>query len=59
VRPRGYRRPCLGAGSVVRDRVQICHDVVVGAGAAVVGDLVEPGTYVGVPARKWSEIPSG
>jgi sugar O-acyltransferase (sialic acid O-acetyltransferase NeuD family) len=52
-------RVYLGAGSVVRDRVRICHDVVVGAGAAVVGDLVEPGTYVGVPARKASEIPSG
>ena len=49
----------LGAGSVVRDRVRICHDVVVGIGAAVVGDLVEPGTYVGVPARKASEILSG
>ena len=42
----------LGAGSVVRDRVRICDDVVVGAGAAVVGDLKEPGTYVGVPVRK-------
>lgn len=49
----------LGAGSVVRDRVRICHDVVVGIGAAVVSDLVEPGTYVGVPARKVSAIPSG
>jgi sugar O-acyltransferase (sialic acid O-acetyltransferase NeuD family) len=52
-------RVYLGAGSVVRDRVRICHDVFVGAGAAVVGDLVEPGTYVGVPARKASETPSG
>ena len=42
----------LGAGSVVRDRVRICPDVFVGAGAAVVGDIVEPGTYVGIPARK-------
>lgn len=42
----------LGAGSVVRDRVRICADVVVGMGAVVVGDLVEPGTYVGVPARR-------
>lgn len=42
----------LGAGSVVKDRVRICHDVIVGMGAAVVSDIVEPGTYVGVPARK-------
>ena len=49
----------LGAGSVVRDRVRICSDVVVGIGAAVVGDVVEPGMYVGIPARKTSGIPSG
>lgn len=42
----------LGAGSVVRDRVRIGSDVFVGMGAAVVGDLIEPGTYVGVPARR-------
>lgn len=42
----------LGAGSIVRDRVRICDDVFVGMAAAVVDDLVEPGTYVGIPARK-------
>lgn len=42
----------LGAGSVVIDSVTICDDVVIGAGAVVVADIVETGTYVGVPARK-------
>ena len=46
----------LGAGAVVRDRVRIGHDVVVGMGAAVVEDLLEPGTYVGVPARKAGRV---
>jgi serine acetyltransferase len=32
--------------------VKLCDDVVVGAGAVVARDIVEPGTYVGVPARR-------
>jgi acetyltransferase-like isoleucine patch superfamily enzyme len=32
--------------------VSICDDVVVGAGAVVTRDIVEPGTYAGNPARK-------
>jgi sugar O-acyltransferase (sialic acid O-acetyltransferase NeuD family) len=51
-------RVYLGAGSIVRDRVRICDDAVVGLGAAVVGDIVEPGTYVGVPARRVNQVPS-
>lgn len=42
----------IGAGAVVSNGVTICPDVVVGAGAVVVRDIAEPGTYVGVPARK-------
>jgi sugar O-acyltransferase (sialic acid O-acetyltransferase NeuD family) len=42
----------LGAGAIVRDRVRVCDDAVIGLGAAVVSDLTEPGTYLGVPARK-------
>lgn len=42
----------LGAGSIVKDGVSICDDVVLGAGAVVVQDIVEPGTYVGLPAKK-------
>lgn len=41
-----------GAGSIIVDGISICDNVTVGAGAVVVDDLVEPGTYVGVPARK-------
>lgn len=42
----------VGAGAVIIDNIRIGHDVVVGANAVVVHDLLEPGVYVGNPARK-------
>lgn len=42
----------LGASSIVIDKISICKDVKLGAGAVVTHDITEPGTYVGVPARK-------
>jgi sugar O-acyltransferase (sialic acid O-acetyltransferase NeuD family) len=45
------RRVMIGAGAVVRDGQCIGDDVVIGAGAVVVSDLIQPGVYVGVPAR--------
>lgn len=42
----------IGIGAVVRNNVEICDQVTVGAGAAVVKDITEDGTYVGVPAKK-------
>lgn len=32
--------------------VSICHNVVIGAGSVVTHDIVEPGIYVGNPAKK-------
>lgn len=32
--------------------VQICNNVVIGAGSVVTKDILEPGTYFGNPARK-------
>jgi len=32
--------------------IEICNDVVIGAGAVVTKNILEPGTYTGSPARK-------
>ena len=42
----------IGIGATVRNNTDICSECTVGAGAVVVKDIREPGTYVGVPARK-------
>jgi UDP-N-acetylbacillosamine N-acetyltransferase len=42
----------VGAGATVIDNVSVADDVMVGAGSVVVTDIAEPGTYVGVPARR-------
>ena len=44
-------RVMIGSGAVVINDITIVDDVTVGAGAVVVNDLIEPGTYVGCPAR--------
>ena len=41
----------IGAGVVVRNNINITSDCTIGAGAVVVRDIVERGTYVGIPAR--------
>ncbi len=51
-RSRIGRRVMVGAGAVVIDGVAVCDDVTIGAGATVVADIVEPGVYVGTPARR-------
>ena len=42
----------IGAGVIAKHGVKICGDCMIGAGAVVVKDIKEPGTYVGVPAKK-------
>ena len=42
----------LGAGAVVKDKIAICDDVVIGANALVIKDITASGVYVGSPARK-------
>ena len=41
-----------GAGSVIINNVKVCDDVIISAGAVVKEDIVEAGTYAGVPAVK-------
>ena len=42
----------IGIGSTVSNNINITSGCIVGAGAVVVSDITEPGTYVGVPARR-------
>ena len=41
----------IGAGATVSNNVNICGECTIGAGAVVVKDIIEPGTYIGVPAK--------
>lgn len=42
----------IGASATVKNNTSICENVTVGAGAVVVKDITEAGTYIGVPARR-------
>lgn len=46
------QRCYIGSGASIREGITICDDVTIGMGAVVVKDITEPGTYVGVPAKK-------
>ena len=49
----------IGANTVVVGPVDICDNVVVGAMSLVNRPITEPGTYVGIPAKRISdEVPS-
>ena len=44
---------CLtGIRSTIIDHLNICNDVIIGAGALVTKSITQPGNYVGVRARK-------
>ncbi|HAS91462.1 MAG TPA: acetyltransferase [Clostridiales bacterium] len=42
----------IGIGATVINNITIADNCIIGAGAAVVNDILHGGTYVGVPARK-------
>lgn len=42
----------LGSGAVLLHGVSVVGSTVIGAGSVVTQDIVRPGTYVGIPARK-------
>ncbi len=46
------RHTYWGNGSTIKQGLQVCDEVVIGMGAVVTKDIVEPGVYVGMPARK-------
>ena len=42
----------IGAGAVIKHGISVVDDCMIGLGAMVVKNIDEPGTYIGVPARK-------
>lgn len=42
----------FGTNASVRQKVDICHNVTIGLNAGVVKNIIEPGVYVGTPAKK-------
>lgn len=42
----------IGIGAMVKNNINICCDSMIGAGAVVVKDIAEAGTYIGIPAKK-------
>lgn len=45
----------IGSNSVIIQGINITSDVVIGAGSVVINDILEPGIYVGNPAKKISD----
>lgn len=41
----------IGAGATVINNKTVCANCMIGAGATVVKDIIQPGTYVGTPAK--------
>ena len=41
----------IGAGAVIKNGISICQNVIIGAGAVVVKDILQEGTYIGIPAK--------
>lgn len=42
----------IGTGSQIIQGKEICDNVIIGAGATIIRDITEAGTYVGSPAKK-------
>jgi acetyltransferase-like isoleucine patch superfamily enzyme len=42
----------IGSGSVLRETVSVCDNVILGLGSLVIRSVEEEGTYVGQPIRK-------
>ena len=46
------KKTWVGIGATVINNLSICENATIGAGAVVVRPITQPGTYVGVPARR-------
>ena len=46
----------FGTASATKQGISICKNVFIGMGAMVTRDITEPGTYIGVPAKKMMKL---
>ncbi len=42
----------IGIGSIISNNITVCDECIIGAGGIVLKDIIEAGTYVGVPVRR-------
>lgn len=49
------RNSLIGTGATIIQYKGIGENIIIGAGSVVVNDLIESGTYAGIPARKANE----
>jgi acetyltransferase-like isoleucine patch superfamily enzyme len=49
----------IGSNSTILPNVEICDDVTIGAGAVVTKSITEPGTYIGIPAKRLVKVGNG
>ncbi|MDE6435643.1 MAG: sialic acid O-acetyltransferase NeuD family sugar O-acyltransferase, partial [Lachnospiraceae bacterium] len=48
------RKAWIGIGATVKNNLSICDNCMIGAGATVVSSIIEIGTYIGVPAKRFN-----
>ena len=48
-------RVYMGSCSNIREKIKICDEVIIGMNAAVVKDVKNSGTYIGVPAIRYTK----
>lgn len=48
----------VGIGTSINNNVNICERCMTGAGSVVIKDINEPGTYIGVPAKRIEKVRS-
>ena len=42
----------MGNNSSIKEKTEICDDVIIGMNGCVIRNIDKPGTYVGVPVNK-------
>lgn len=51
-----YHRTEFGTGAKIIQGKSVCSDTIIGAGGIIVKDIIEKGTYIGVPVKKNEKV---